>query len=485
MAGQLRGRSVRVERGRAPGRQRRHRPHAHCAHLPHRRRRVSRPSSPGRRCAAGSPTARRCSAGRRSRLMRPPSAVSRRRSWSGRSASTTPVPAATVRARRRSPRHRHHPRLAGAAETFTMTAGIPAFVMVTSGWVTTTDGTRIDAGGWATLQGDISPHQRRRGAGRAARRLDQPGPRAAGNADHHVEHDEHDDRADLERSARHRCPDDCCTGDDDRPRRLDHDDVAEHDDRRHDDHDLAEHHDDVAEHHGRRDDVDVAVDDHDGAVDGRRTGLQPSEGLVHQVGELLVVDGLRARSPGCRTRRGRRRGCRSPAPSPATCGARRSARRPCSRAPPGARPARGRSGSASSTSQHLLGRERVELLDPHDGDGRLALVALGHRIPGDLAAAEHDPLTASGSATPGSSSTSWNEPVVSSSIGERLCFMRKRCFGREDDERRAALAVHLPAQQVEVLRRGRGVADLDVVLGARRAGSARCAPIECSGPWPS
>ena len=41
-------------------------------------------------------------------------------------------------------------------ETFTMTAGIPAFVMVSSGWVTTADGTRIDAGGWATLQGDIS-----------------------------------------------------------------------------------------------------------------------------------------------------------------------------------------------------------------------------------------------------------------------------------------------------------------------------------------
>ena len=41
-------------------------------------------------------------------------------------------------------------------ETFTMKAGIPAFVMVTSGWVTTADGTRIDAGGWATLQGEIA-----------------------------------------------------------------------------------------------------------------------------------------------------------------------------------------------------------------------------------------------------------------------------------------------------------------------------------------
>jgi hypothetical protein len=42
------------------------------------------------------------------------------------------------------------------SETFTMKAVIPAFVMVTSGWVTTGDGTRIDAGGWATLQGDIA-----------------------------------------------------------------------------------------------------------------------------------------------------------------------------------------------------------------------------------------------------------------------------------------------------------------------------------------
>jgi hypothetical protein len=41
-------------------------------------------------------------------------------------------------------------------ETFTMKAGIPAFVMVTSGWVTSADGTRIDEGAWATLQGDIA-----------------------------------------------------------------------------------------------------------------------------------------------------------------------------------------------------------------------------------------------------------------------------------------------------------------------------------------
>ena len=43
-----------------------------------------------------------------------------------------------------------------AGETFTMRAGIPAFVLVTSGSVTTADGTVIEAGGWATLQGDIA-----------------------------------------------------------------------------------------------------------------------------------------------------------------------------------------------------------------------------------------------------------------------------------------------------------------------------------------
>ena len=38
---------------------------------------------------------------------------------------------------------------------------------------------------------------------------------------------------------------------------------------------------------------------------------------------------------------------------------------------------------------------------------------------------------------------------------------------REQDQRRVPLGVHLAAQQVEVLRRRRGVADLDVVLGGR------------------
>ena len=62
--------------------------------------------------------------------------------------------------------------------------------------------------------------------------------------------------------------------------------------------------------------------------------------------------------------------------------------------------------------------------------GRLALVALGHRVPRDLAAAEHQAVDrVADRSTIGSSSTSSNEPVVRSSIGERLSFMRSGAFG--------------------------------------------------------
>ena len=43
---------------------------------------------------------------------------------------------------------------------------------------------------------------------------------------------------------------------------------------------------------------------------------------------------------------------------------------------------------------------------------------------------------------------------------------------------------HLAAQEVEVLRRGGGVDDLDVVLGGRASGTARCAPSSARGPGP-
>ncbi len=76
--------------------------------------------------------------------------------------------------------------------------------------------------------------------------------------------------------------------------------------------------------------------------------------------------------------------------------------------------------------------------------------------------------TASGSVTPGSSSTSSNEPSTSASIGEREALARSSDLGVNTIERLAHGAAHLAAQQVEELGGGRGVADLDVVLGGQR-----------------
>ena len=152
------------------------------------------------------------------------------------------------------------------SETFNMKAGIPAFVMVSSGWVTTADGTRIDAGGWATLQGDIA----------LTNGGEEPAVLLAAwispvlelpAAPTTTEHAEHDDRADLEHPACHRRPDHGRTGDHGCTGCVDHDDISEHHDRSDDDH-VGEHHDDVAEHHRRRVDDHVAVDHHDGAVVG-------------------------------------------------------------------------------------------------------------------------------------------------------------------------------------------------------------------------
>ena len=76
--------------------------------------------------------------------------------------------------------------------------------------------------------------------------------------------------------------------------------------------------------------------------------------------------------------------------------------------------------------------------------------------------------TASRSDTNGSSRISSNDPLVSSSIGDLVCFIRSPTLGAKMIERGVPLAVDLPAQHVEVLgRRGR-VAHLNVVLGRGR-----------------
>ena len=122
-------------------------------------------------------------------------------------------------------------------------------------------------------------------------------------------------------------------------------------------------------------------------------------------------------------------------------------------------------------AQHLLQqllRERIELLDADDGHVvrlRLACAArAGRNRPCRCTAARGARGSASAAA---SSSTSWNRPVISSSTGETAALCRSRLLGVISDQRLAEVALHLPPQHVEVLRRRRRIAHLDVVLGAQ------------------
>ena len=63
--------------------------------------------------------------------------------------------------------------------------------------------------------------------------------------------------------------------------------------------------------------------------------------------------------------------------------------------------------------------------------------------------------------------TVWNAPLASSSSVDTASLFRSSDFGRHDDQRLAEQADHLPAQQVEDLRRRGRLADLHVVLGAQ------------------
>ncbi len=92
-------------------------------------------------------------------------------------------------------------------------------------------------------------------------------------------------------------------------------------------------------------------------------------------------------------------------------------------------------------------------------------VALGHRIPGDLARAEDDPLDGrrigDGRVV---------EELVERAGGELVdvrtgLLHAQALLGREHDQWRVPLAVHLAPQEMEVLRRGGGVDELHVVLG--------------------
>ena len=76
--------------------------------------------------------------------------------------------------------------------------------------------------------------------------------------------------------------------------------------------------------------------------------------------------------------------------------------------------------------------------------------------------------TSAASVTPGSSSTSSNEPVGELVDRRRACLARSSDFGVNSTSGLRISRTHLAAQQVEVLRRRGGVHDLDVVLGAQR-----------------
>ena len=118
----------------------------------------------------------------------------------------------------------------------------------------------------------------------------------------------------------------------------------------------------------------------------------------------------------------------------------------------------------------LVGRERVELLHPRDGDGSAAFVATVHELVTDLARAQHEPSDrVPVERLAGAVVEHGMEPVVGER-GDGGTGVRhpEVALGREDDERPAHPVLHLPAQRVEVLRRGARVDDPHVVLGAQR-----------------
>src|SRR5581483_4714651 len=125
--------------------------------------------------------------------------------------------------------------------------------------------------------------------------------------------------------------------------------------------------------------------------------------------------------------------------------------------------------------QRLAG-ERVELLDAHDR-GRLegALTALGEERVVDLPAAEEEAPDArrvdDDARLGGPRDGRVVEHDLERAVGEvperrHRGPVAEQALRGHDDERLAELAVHLAAEEVEVLGGGGRVADLDVVLGA-------------------
>ena len=108
-------------------------------------------------------------------------------------------------------------------------------------------------------------------------------------------------------------------------------------------------------------------------------------------------------------------------------------------------------------------RERVELLETDDGGAGVAsLVTLGAQLVGDLPRAEQDPRRASDSAV-----RQHGKEAPGGELGDRRGGERRaqHPLRSQRHQRLAPGPLRLAAQQMEVLRGGRRLADLDVVLG--------------------
>jgi hypothetical protein len=133
-----------------------------------------------------------------------------------------------------------------------------------------------------------------------------------------------------------------------------------------------------------------------------------------------------------------------------------------------------------------LVRERVELLDAHDGHvPGLLLVALLDQVVVDLARAGDDALDLVGFDL-GAARADHGLELALGEVAQRRrgVLVAQQALGREDDQRLAELAHHLPAQQVEDLAGLVGCTTCMLLSAASCMKRSRRAEL-CSGPWPS
>jgi hypothetical protein len=96
----------------------------------------------------------------------------------------------------------------------------------------------------------------------------------------------------------------------------------------------------------------------------------------------------------------------------------------------------GRRPGSAAAPRDLAVRERVELLEADDGDGRVALVALVHQVVGDLAGAQqHGPHLGGITTTPSATASDGRvvEHLLRTPSGERLDRRRSSEGARSSD----------------------------------------------------